>query len=764
MKAKRRSQSARQTLQYQQLEDRQVMAAGIDRTPIVNLPNNKNIALNSGFELATGGVNHIFQDQNVSAWNVIAGGGSTMKIFPTGSSARGKVLQIDHVAGQRDGIFQDFEVRAFKNHLISFELRASAVSASADAQTNDVEVFWNGESIGVFRPTDVFRRYKVLAEGSSSTVGTLAFREVNSPGAPSDDGVGAQMDNVHVVELTGDSCQYGDFEDGTSIGSNATISGWLKRGGVPFSILGSGAPSGGKFLNLDADSTKIDLIKQTFSAISGETYLISFAAKLDPSRVRGGISDQIRVRFGDAFAGAVRANNQWHRYHIVVKASGVSNELVLREAGTKNGQLDTGDGKGPWIDDIRFTRVTAGWELGVDLNGANSGTSRNVTYTEGDLSKSVLDSDLIVFNRTRATLTGAKVVLTNALNGSNESLAAVTSGTSINALFDAAKKTLFLTGNDTVANYQKVLSSLIYRNIGENPTGGTRIIRISVQDQGAASNVAILNINVVPTNDAPAIQPVADSSITAGTPFVLQMQASDAENQQLFYSISSSGTAKATGEIGPTISPTGEIRWTPGQSGELDVVVTVRDTQGGNTQELFKLTSVLNAPLSGFVPFSGNRQLSFVAPSARNNIYSAAPTMMINTSKTYEAILATDLGDLRLELYADKAPITVNNFVALARDGFFDGLNFHRVINNVGDKFVAQGGDRLGTGGGGRGYKFADEFNATLNFSVGGVLAMANSGPATNGSQFFITYGPEVHLNNKHTILGRLTAGASVMD
>ncbi|MEQ1903451.1 MAG: peptidylprolyl isomerase [Pirellulaceae bacterium] len=763
MKAKRRSQSSRQTLQYQQLEDRRVMAAGIDRTPIVNLPNNKNVSLNSGFELSTGGINNIYQDQNVAAWNVIAGGGSTMKIFPAGSTARGKVLQIDHVAGQRDGIFQDFDVKAFKNHLISFDLRASEAGSTADIKTNDVEVLWNGESIGVFRPTDVFRRYKVLAEGSASIVGSLTFREVDVQGSPSDDGVGAQLDNVHVVQLTSDSVHNGDFEDGT-VGTNSTISGWQKLGGIPFAIIGSGAPSGAKFLCLDSDATKIDLIKQTFSTIAGETYIISFAAKLDPSRVRGGISDQIRVRFGDSFAGTVRANNQWHRYHIVVKASDTDNELVFREAGTKNGQLDTGDGKGPLIDDIRFTRVTSDWELGVDLNGANAGTSRDVIYTEGDLSKAVLSQDLTVFNRTRASLTSAKLVLTNALNGNNESMAVNTTGTSIQSLYYAAKKTLFLTGKDTVANYQKVLSTLTYQNVGENPTSGTRVIRVSVQDQGAASNVANLSVNVVPVNDTPAIQPIPDSSITAGTQFVLQVQASDAENQQLFYSISSTGTAKAAGEIGPTISPSGEIRWTPGQGGDLNIVVTVRDTQGGTTQELFKLTSLLNAPLSGFVPFSGNRQLSFVTPSARNNVYTTAPTMTINTSKTYEAILATDLGDLRLELYDDKAPITVNNFVALARDGYFDGLNFHRVINDVANRFMAQGGDPRGTGTGGPGYQFADEFNATLNFSGSGVLAMANSGPGTNGSQFFITYSPQTHLNNKHTIFGRLVAGASVMD
>src|SRR3982751_4343895 len=117
------------------------------------------------------------------------------------------------------------------------------------------------------------------------------------------------------------------------------------------------------------------------------------------------------------------------------------------------------------------------------------------------------------------------------------------------------------------------------------------------------------------------------------------------------------------------------------------------------------------------------------------------------------ATLQTNHGTIAVELFDDAAPKTVENFTKLARDGFYDGVIFHRVIPN----FMIQGGDPTGTGRGGPGYQFADEFHPDLQFSKPYLLAMANAGPGTNGSQFFITVGPTPHLNRKHTIFGEVT-------
>ncbi len=137
--------------------------------------------------------------------------------------------------------------------------------------------------------------------------------------------------------------------------------------------------------------------------------------------------------------------------------------------------------------------------------------------------------------------------------------------------------------------------------------------------------------------------------------------------------------------------------------------------------------------------------------------YSAPPPMKIDTGKQYTATIKTEKGNLVLELFASDAPMTVNNFVFLAREGFYDGTTFHRVIPG----FMAQGGDPTGTGTGSPGYRFADEF--TQHTHVAGALSMANSGPNTNGCQFFITYAPQQHLDGKHSVFGQLIEGMDVL-
>ncbi len=134
--------------------------------------------------------------------------------------------------------------------------------------------------------------------------------------------------------------------------------------------------------------------------------------------------------------------------------------------------------------------------------------------------------------------------------------------------------------------------------------------------------------------------------------------------------------------------------------------------------------------------------------------------MRIDTAKKYSAKLETSKGDIVVELFAKDAPITVNNFVFLARDEFYNGTVFHRVIND----FMIQGGDPTGTGRGGPGYRFEDETNGNPNRHERGVLSMANAGPGTNGSQFFITHVKTDWLDGKHTVFGKVLSGQDVVD
>jgi cyclophilin family peptidyl-prolyl cis-trans isomerase len=130
----------------------------------------------------------------------------------------------------------------------------------------------------------------------------------------------------------------------------------------------------------------------------------------------------------------------------------------------------------------------------------------------------------------------------------------------------------------------------------------------------------------------------------------------------------------------------------------------------------------------------------------------------LDTTKHYTARFKTQRGEIDAELFAADAPKTVENFINLARAGFYDGTTFHRVIPG----FMAQAGDPTGTGRGGPGYQFGDEFSSRRHDSAG-VLSMANAGPGTNGSQFFITYGPTPHLDGKHSVFGRVTSGMDVL-
>jgi Peptidyl-prolyl cis-trans isomerase (rotamase) - cyclophilin family len=118
------------------------------------------------------------------------------------------------------------------------------------------------------------------------------------------------------------------------------------------------------------------------------------------------------------------------------------------------------------------------------------------------------------------------------------------------------------------------------------------------------------------------------------------------------------------------------------------------------------------------------------------------------------------MGKVKIELYADKTPKTVQNFIDLSNSGFYDGIIFHRVIPG----FMAQTGDPDGTGSGGPGYTFEDEFHPSLSHDSAGILSMANRGPDTNGSQFFITYGPQPHLDNMHSVFGKVVEGLELIE
>lgn len=189
------------------------------------------------------------------------------------------------------------------------------------------------------------------------------------------------------------------------------------------------------------------------------------------------------------------------------------------------------------------------------------------------------------------------------------------------------------------------------------------------------------------------------------------------------------------------------------------IVIVVAIVAWPYAARLFPKAEVAATPASVGDVGSGTACAAFESIPAAEQ-YNEAPPMMIDQAKQYFATFTMAKGgEFVVELYPAKSPITVNSFVFLACKNYFDGVTFHRVLEG----FMAQGGDPTGTGSGGPGYEFVNE-NSDLTFDKAGVMAMANAGPDTNGSQFFITFGPTEQLNGGYTIFGQVVEGMDVVN
>jgi len=201
------------------------------------------------------------------------------------------------------------------------------------------------------------------------------------------------------------------------------------------------------------------------------------------------------------------------------------------------------------------------------------------------------------------------------------------------------------------------------------------------------------------------------------------------------------------------------IRWVGGGVVLLVLIGLIWLLTPGQSSNVVKLPTDVPAVVE--VPLDEPAEApEAAAPQATNKQYAEYPPLTIDSAKKYFASFKMAKGgEFTVELYADKSPLTVNSFVFLAREGYFDGVTFHRVLEG----FMAQGGDPTGTGGGSPGYQFANE-DSDLTFDKPGVLAMANAGRDTNGSQFFITFDATPQLNGGYTIFGQVIEGMDVVN
>lgn len=216
----------------------------------------------------------------------------------------------------------------------------------------------------------------------------------------------------------------------------------------------------------------------------------------------------------------------------------------------------------------------------------------------------------------------------------------------------------------------------------------------------------------------------------------------------------STATSIPTDTPMPTDTPTATATPTETPTATPEPTDTLEPT---NTATPTRKATLTPPPMP--TPNFEERPLASLLPENRNSYFSEPPPLVIDKSKVHYAVITTTDGEMRFRLFNDKAPIAVNNFAFLANQGYYDNTTFHRVLED----FMAQGGDPLGRGFGGPGYQFRDEVDPELLFNRRGVLAMANAGPNSNGSQFFITFVPAPWLDGTHTIFGQLIEGDEVL-
>lgn len=568
----------------------------------------------------------------------------------------------------------------------------------------------------------------------------------------------------------------GDFEDYTEgadrFYEQSEVAGWNAlnaSGGQQLNIMNYGLDYESA-LDLDSTPSQFDAVFQDIATTPGAQYLIAFDFRGHPSD--NGVTptertfdfevwwngEQMAVYTGDQF---------WETGTVLVTGgSGVTSELLFCEV--EEGPRLGGDGLGAVLDNIRVVEA----ELSPVTNGSFEQTGNgsdglfHTTEVDGWGAMTPVVADRLL--NIGQSDTGS---LFRATNG-NRFLNLDTSSTHRDVIwhdFDTVDgATYYVTfdmrvdgdmdykADEVRVQWNNEWASTMYagsdwQNYGlmlEADSAQSRLMFLEPGDgnRGDGSGPWIDNVQLVRVkNLAPQIEQVSFQSSEFATPFSLNVAATDPESQAISYEISHSGIS--AGQQLPTISQSGQINWTPSQSGVVELTVTATDAWGASEEMSFAVN------VAEFVPFAGTGELANIDPELRNGLYSVAPPMTIDNLRTYDAEFVTSQGDFTIRLYDDLAPLTVNNFVSLANDGYYDGLEFFRVI----DGFMGQAGDPLNDGGGGPGYTFADETDNGLIFDQTNLIAMANTGePSSNGSQFFVTFGTPTHLNGNHTVFGEI--------
>ena len=781
-------------LDFSRLEDRQLLAGDLTSSLQVpnDLPAGTNLVANGDFELFDQGsassvtnpfaTARFLPGDQVTGWDVIDGdgdGNSRINLLSFDND-RGTILDIDSVAGQDDRIFQDIATEAGQQYVLAFDFRNQPlIDGNTDTSTNDFEVYWNGELVASLTGGDVWQTGAFVVTGASdspdndvdgeSVLSRLEFRD-GREGNREGDGRGSLIHCVRLSAVTRTSVVNGGFEDVGS-GTGPNFDPQDVEGFSVFNFADDVEPrviqvnqfqadetpiEGENYLSINSDNSLIDQVFQDIETTPGQTYYVTFDYRTDPDSSAD--PDQLRVRWNDAWAATFIGTSEWQSVGILLDADSDLTRLTFREAGE-----DSGDGAGVHIDDLQiFTVDQVVNDFAIDLSGTGDGTSVTQNFTE-DADPVPVVPNLVISHDSGTSLSSATVSLLGEPAESTEVLALdadAVAAAGLTVQFVPLFGLLTLQGDASVAQYQTVLRTLTYVNTADVFAADQREIGFQLTDNAIqvgdnTSDQASAFVALTEQNDAPTLATIENQEVDFGQAIQFQTNAGDLDREALTFAVSVAGLS--TAEEQPAISETGVFTCSPTEAGEFDVTVTATDSSNAAVEQTFtvEVGSLRDIPVAN-----------------RNGIYSVAPGNSIDTNNTYDAILDTDVGVIEIRLLDDESPTFVNNFVSLARDGFYDGIVFHRVVESgdtgpTGD-FVAQGGDPLGSGFGGPGYQIADEVGNDIPFVNRGQLSFANSGPDSVGSQFFITLDltPDqiAFLQPSFSVFGQVTQGDDTLD
>ena len=743
-----------------------------------DLPGGVNLIVNGDFETFTNDetfnvVNsfataRFYESDLVPGWTVADGDGDGSQRINllTFNNDRGTVVDIDSIPGQDDRLFQDVNVTVGQQYVFSFDyFGPDQIDGVTDPPSNEFEVFYNGELLGTLDSNSRYQQASFVvtgaandSDGSTEAGDTVSARFEFRDGTSGDrggDGRGSLIDAVSLVSVTDQTVVNGDFEsvdsaDGPNFAPDDVdgFSLFTFPDDTEDRVIQIQSGEGGNFLNLNSSTDLVDLVFQDLATEAGQTYFVTFDLRVDPTSTAE--ADDLRVRFDNEFAGAFQATDEFQSYGIVVEATSDTSRLTFREPGST-----ADDGASTQIDNIQFLQINdlefPVNDLVVDTNGAADGLNTTVVFEENAGPQSIA-SEVVISHESGDTLNFASIAIISDSILPTESLAVDVGSTGLVAQYDSQTGVLELQGVASLAEYQEVIRTLTYDNTADNPED--RLVGISVTDSSIVddTNFSTRAVITVAIDDTLTLATIGDQSLGFGQSLDLTLDVTSfaGSADDLGFEIVDAGAL--TQQL--LLTETGQLTLPVAtQAGSFDVVVAVTDAV-----ETVQQTFVID--VAEFIPFEGVGALSNIPNELRNGIYTSEPPQNIDLDLTYDAVFDTTQGEIRVRLLDDESPTFVNNFVNLARDGFYDGLTFHRVI----DGFVGQGGDPLGTGTGGPGFQIADEVGNDIEFDARGQLSFANAGNNTTGSQFFFTFAPTGLNNGQFSVFGNITSGDAVLD